>query len=262
MSKLIPVLLAAAVSITAYSAVSIVRNNSAENKVVETATVENMLEGKSIAFIGDSISYGANWYGGYGKIIGEQNNMIVTNPSIGGATFARNITWSADSEGLRPSIIDMTDKLTDKYDYIIVEGGVNDFWNHVELGALTEGFDGGYDELTMTGAIESTFFRLRENHPESKTGFVIIHNPFTYNAEGDFAPYYEMLKAVCDKWEVPYIDLYAANNAETGVNVKDAEMNKIYFGSESSPEGDGCHPNEEGYRKIYVEPMVPWLKTM
>lgn len=262
MSKLIPVFLAAAVSITAFSVVSVVRNNPAENEAAEIAVEENVLEGKSIAFIGDSISYGANWYGGYGKIIGEQNNMIVTNPSIGGATLARNVTWSADSQGLRPCIIDMTDKLTEKYDYIIVEGGINDFWNRVKLGVLSDGFEGGYDELTMTGALEGVFFRLRGDHPESKTGFVIIHNPFTYNAEGDFAPYYEMLKAVCDKWEVPYIDVYAANNPWTGVNVKDAEMNKIYFGSEDSPEGDGCHPNEEGYRKIYVEPMVPWLKAM
>lgn len=38
---------------------------------------ENPLDGKRIAFIGDSISYGTNWQGGYGKLIGEQYNMNV-----------------------------------------------------------------------------------------------------------------------------------------------------------------------------------------
>ncbi len=36
---------------------------------------ENPLDGKRIAFIGDSISYGTNWQGCYGKLIGEQYNM-------------------------------------------------------------------------------------------------------------------------------------------------------------------------------------------
>ena len=52
---------------------------------------ENPLDGKRIAFIGDSISYGTNWQGGYGKLIGEQYNMNVTNVSKGGATLADNV---------------------------------------------------------------------------------------------------------------------------------------------------------------------------
>lgn len=55
---------------------------------------ENLLDGKRIAFIGDSISYGTNCQGGYGKLIGEQYNMNVTNVSKGGATLADNVHWS------------------------------------------------------------------------------------------------------------------------------------------------------------------------
>lgn len=223
---------------------------------------EPSLEGKSIAFAGDSICYGTNCEGGYGKIIGEQNNMTVTNTGKGGATFARNIKWSEESDGVRPCIIDMTESLDGEYDYIIIEGGVNDFWNHSPLGELTDNFDGGYDENTVAGALESIFFDISNNHAESKAGFVIMHDPFTYDAEEGFAPYYELIKAACDKWEVPYLDLYAANNAFAGVNVKDAQQNRLYFGSERTPDGDGCHPNETGYREIYVKPMTPWLKSL
>ena len=225
-------------------------------------TNDNLLDGKTVAFVGDSISYGTNYHGGYGKLIGEQSNMIVENPSLGGATIARNVKWSADSEGYRPCIIDIVDGLEDSYDYIILEGGVNDFWNHVPLGELTADFGGGYDENTMAGGLESMFWIIRENHSESKTGFVIIHDPFTYDAEEGFAPYYEMMKAACDKWDIPYLDLYAQNNTETGVNVKDTEQRKLYFESNDRPGGDGTHPNELGYQVIYVDPMTEWMKSL
>ena len=181
---------------------------------------ENPLDGKRIAFIGDSISYGTNWQGGYGKLIGEQYNMNVTNFSKGGATLADNVHWSENSDGYRPYITDMLDNLDGDYEYIIAEGGLNDFWGHSELGEITDGFS------------------------------------------GDFESYYERIKEVCDKWDVSYLDLYAKNNSDTGVNVRDDDMRKLYFGTESKPDGDGTHPNELGYQAIYVEPMIPWLKSL
>lgn len=225
-------------------------------------TPEVKLEGKTIAFIGDSIAYGTNFEGGYGKIIGEQENMLVTNTSRGGAAIAHGVKWSADGDSVRPSIIDMAEELEGGYDYIIVEGGLNDFWNHTPIGALTADFNGGYDDTTFAGALETIFQDIKENHPESKAGFVILHDPFTYDAEPDFAPYYEMIKAACDKWSVSYLDLYAANNKDTGVNVRDEWTKMQYFGSDDRPQGDGTHPNELGYQIIYVEPMVKWLKTL
>ena len=203
---------------------------------------ENPLDGKRIAFIGDSISYGTNWQGGYGKLIGEQYNMNVTNVSKGGATLADNVHWLENSDGYRPYITDMLDNLDGDYEYIIAEGGLNDFWGHSELGEITDGFSGDFDENTMTGGMEKMFFEIRNDFPNSKVGFVITHDPFTYDAEGNFESYYERIKEVCDKWDVSYLDLYAKNNSDTGVNVRDDDMRKLYFGSESKPDGDGTHP--------------------
>ena len=223
---------------------------------------ENLLDGKRIAFIGDSISYGTNWQGGYGKLIGEQYNMNVTNVSKGGATLADNVHWSENSDGYRPYITDMLDNLDGDYEYIIAEGGLNDFWGHSELGEITDGFNGDFDENTMTGGMEKMFYEIKNDFSNSKVGFVITHDPFTYDAEGNFESYYERIKEVCDKWDVSYLDLYAKNNSDTGVNVRDDDMRKLYFGSESKPDGDGTHPNKFGYQAIYVEPMIPWLKSL
>ena len=226
-------------------------------------TTENPLAGKSMLLFGDSIGYGTNWEGGYGKIIGERYDMTVTNKCRGASTFTRNIKIE-NSDIMRPCILDAIDSLDEgSYDYIIVEGGVNDYWGHAELGELSEGFDGGYNEEVFAGAVESAFSKLKERYPESKMGFVIIHNPFNYmGAEPRFEMYYEILKSACDKWGIPYLDLYKQNNPDIGINVKDPEMDLRYFGSEKTPDGDGCHPNELGYQVIYVDPMVPWLKSL
>ncbi len=221
------------------------------------------LEGKSAVFVGDSISYGTNYYGGYGKLIGERYGMTVANTSRGGATVASGVPWSADSDGLRPCIYDLlADASGEVYDYVILEGGVNDFWANVSLGEMTDGYGSEFDRTSYAGALEALLNFAKTEFPDSKIGYVIIHDPFTYDAETDFEKYYEMTKAICDKWGVPYLDLYARNNRNTGVNVRDAETRRIYFGSESAPDGDGCHPNEYGYQKIYVEPMAEWMKSL
>ena len=107
----------------------------------------------------------------------------------------------------------MLDNLDGDYEYIIAEGGLNDFWGHSELGEITDGFSGDFDENTMTGGMEKMFFEIRNDFPNSKVGFVITHDPFTYDAEGNFESYYERIKEVCDKWDVSYLDLYAKNNS-------------------------------------------------
>ena len=225
-------------------------------------TEENPLTGKSMVLFGDSVGYGANWAGGYGKIIGEENNMTVNNLCRSSSTFTKNV-MSQDNTHFRPCIIDALDSLDKSYDYIILEGGVNDYWSHAPIGELTEGFGGEYDELTYAGALESIFSGLKEKYPESKIGFLIIQNAFTYKgAEPYYEPYYELTKAACDKWGIPCLDLYRQNNPEVGINVKDPETTKKYFGSAERPDGDGCHPNELGYRVIFVDPMVPWLKSL
>ena len=37
-------------------------------------------------------------------------------------------------------LLDMLDNLDGDYEYIIAEGGLNDFWGHSELGEITDGF--------------------------------------------------------------------------------------------------------------------------
>ena len=54
----------------------------------------------------------------------------------------------------------MLDNLDGDYEYIIAEGGLNDFWGHSELGEITDGFSGDFDENTMTAVWKKCFLKL------------------------------------------------------------------------------------------------------
>lgn len=229
-------------------------NGETQTVVIST---ENPLENTTMGFVGDSICYGTNCEGGYAKIISEQNRLTAFNEAKGGSALSRGIPWNEESDAKRPSIIDMLDALPDELDYVIMEGGLNDFWGHAELGETDSA-----DELTYSGALNALFSKAKTDYPNSKLGFVIAHDAFTYDAEERYEAYYQRTKDICDRHGIPYLDLYVLNNKETGVNVKDAEMKKMYFETEERPGGDGVHPNRLGYNEIYVQPMVEWLRGL
>lgn len=231
------------------------------NGDTQTITITtNSLKDTAAGFIGDSICYGTNYHGGYAQLISEFNSLTAVNESLGGASITRNVKWTADSDGYRPCIIDMLDALPDNLDFVIMQGGVNDFWNHAPLGELST--DDNFDDTTFAGALETLFAKAKNDYPYSRLGFIINHNAFTYNAEDGYAPYYEMIKAACEKWDIPYLDLYAMNNTHTGVDVKNAEQCKLYFESSDRPMGDGVHPNRLGYEVIYARPVAEWMKSL
>ena len=67
----------------------------------------------------------------------------------------------------------MLDNLDGDYEYIIAEGGLNDFWGHSELGEITDGFSGDFDEKHNDRRYGKNVFEIRNDFPNSKVGFVI-----------------------------------------------------------------------------------------
>ena len=212
------------------------------------------IAGAKVGFVGDSICFGSNYEGGYARVLSDINSITAYNEGLGGATITRNVTWNENNSGLRPCIIDLLDNLPDDLDYLVIEGSVNDFWSHVALE--------GDADTSFNGAVNTLLQKAKAEYPDTKIGFVISHDAFTYNAEDGYKPYYEAVKAACGRFGVPYLDLYAVNNADMGVNVKDAEQKKLYFGTDAHPEGDGVHPNKFGYEEIYAKPIAQWIKTL
>ena len=205
----------------------------------------NVLYGKKAAFTGDSICYGAGSMGGYAKIIGENNSMIVSNIAVSGGTICSGTGKFCISESVNNMPAD--------YDYYIVEGGVNDAAKvHGEtLGTITSGYNSTLDTATVCGALESLCKNLQLNFKGKKYGFIFPHN--VYGTSSDWnTSWRATMKQCLEKWGIPYLDL----------SDKCAQLNNLSALRIYTKDSDGWHPTEEGYRLFYVSKIEAWMRTL
>jgi hypothetical protein len=204
----------------------------------------NPLYGKIAAFTGDSLCYGANYTGGYPKLIGEENGMTVQNIGV--------------SEGMIVSyrnnfcISESIDELRSDADYVILEGGINDAWygtQVIPLGTLSSGYNATLDKTTFAGAFEYMLKTAIARFPTAKIGYI-----FPHRVRDEFsAPsgaYYLMAISALEKWGIPYLD-GSTNIPPLG-----------YIDDLSSYVDSSGHPNEAGYRTFYVPKIVAFMQTM
>lgn len=222
----------------------------------------NPLYGKKLALNGDSICYGAGLGGGYGKIIAENNNMIVSNIALTGGTIASGTTYSGG--GNRHWICRTIKNMPTDADYYIVEGACNDIALGVPIGTLSSGYISALDDSTFYGAMESTCKQMITKFKGKKYGFIIAHQ-----MKGGIQlsnPKYKAIVECCEKWGVPYLDL-AKNCVPFGLFEKDwdndlSALRNTYTADDGTGYGDGWHPNEEGYKKYYVPKIEAWLRSL
>lgn len=241
------------------------------------------LNGKSIIFFGDSI--GAGWRdnasvsdysnsGGWHKRIVDNYGATATLAANAGAP----LSTIRESEG-RPSVIkQLHDNRNGKYDYVVLQGGFNDAMGTnnnptketaAKIGNLTESFNlNDYDESTFAGALETLFYYTNEYFPEAKVGFIITYaTPLStyggYTAEEDsMREYWNMAKAVCDKWGVSYLDLFDGKTKDGKSYSYD--ILKVDT-TENFPGGNDCiHLNAAGYDLItpYIAEWLPTTNTI
>ena len=209
-------------------------------------TSNNPLKGKILAVTGDSICAGAGFTGGYAGIIGSEQEMTVQNVAVGGGTVAY---VNANTFCISRSISSMRSDA----DFVLLEGGGNDADSGVPLGTLSSGYTATLDDTTFAGAIESMFKAALARFPDKKIGYVFIHKcAYLFDSRVPNS-YYDMAKAACEKWGIPYLDL---NTQVPPLNYI-ADLKSTYTAN-----ADGYHPNELGYRTFYVPKITAFLNTM
>ena len=206
----------------------------------------NVLIGKSALYFGDSICYGEGYRGGYAKLISENNNMTYINKGVSGATITRR-------EGVS-CILDNVLNSTETADYIILEGGTNDAGGFQEFGEITTGYTAVLNETTFCGAVESLLKNSLIKWHDKKICFILTTN--TYR-RSDQKHYFDTIKQICEKWSVPYLDLYTKGRLNTNI-----EIMKNNYTSDWQGTPDGLHPNEQGYKLFYVDQITEFLKTI
>lgn len=215
-----------------------------------------IFDNKVILFTGDSICYGANWrptvedYSntGWRKIIQENYPKSITyGYGIGGTTISKR-------SGRTDSILERMTKMFSEHpeaDYIIIEGGVNDAYNITDcpIGTISTGYTAELNENTFAGALESIFKYAQVNWIGKKIGYIVTFKVPSAMGQFKFNEYMDIAKQICEKWSVPYCDLYNASN----LNYYIQEVSDAY--------GGGLHPNEAGYR-IITNKIEKWLETL
>lgn len=139
------------------------------------------LSGRTMYCDGDSVAYGSgtNTMGNstysFCNYVAEKYNMTMTNKAVPGTTLAIRKNFIGTDHR---SILERVREMKDSYDVILLDGGFNDLFKNVEMGAMTDinNKSGKYNEYTTAGALESICYFLDKNYKDSIKLFVLCHN--------------------------------------------------------------------------------------
>lgn len=206
---------------------------------------------KKIVYDGDSIANSrSNNGGGYPELISKLSGCTYVNFAQGGARLCSTDTGH--------SVVDNLENLPSDGDLYCFEGGINDFWSNTPIGVCDPyNLDGPLDTSTICGAMETIFRYCLDHFPGKPVCFVIVHKvqktAFFSNGNGDtFEDYRNAMVDVCQKYSIPYYDAFS----ESGLNGWNQTQSELYLTASETGEGDGIHPNEEGYKRYYVPQLL------
>lgn len=208
------------------------------------------LSGRTMYCDGDSVAYGSgtdtmgNSTYSFCNYVAEKYNMTMTNKAAPGTTLAIRKDFIGTDHR---SILERVREMKGSYDVILLDGGFNDLFKNVEMGAMTDinNKSGKYNEYTTAGALESICYFLDKNYKDSIKLFVLCHNCSTRTKQSQ---YWSLIKNILDKWEIPYVDL----SEKTELTDDNEEITTQYFRyNATTKKGDGIHPLAYANMKIY-----------
>lgn len=224
------------------------------NEIVEPKEKEDISPtlNKNIIFFGDSITYGhiTNNYSWVNFIKDNYDFNLVTNAGI---SDYRVSTYDDPNKWL---VSQVQSHSTTDYDYIIMQGGINDVIYLTPLGEISSGKDSSlFDPKTFAGGLELYINEVKTKWPNAKVGYIISYFAPNYTERGlrwtydDHKKYVDLTKDILNKWEIKYIDLF---------DDKYSEILKVHT-TEYLP--DHLHLNIDGYRLIYPD-IYEWIKSL
>lgn len=223
-----------------------------KNEPVLPADPAEVLKGKKALFLGDSIVHASTWdkehYSGYGwpgRIKDGYGMLATKNMGRDGASLS---TCRGDNLIYNHMVNNYANDKT-QYDFVVLEGGVNDAWDKIAVGAMdpetAEETDiSGLDRSTMAGGMEHLLYNVKKLYPKAVIIFV-FNFKLRQGAPGNCGTmdnYIAEQKKICEKWDIPYCNLY-----------EDKQLNKdlkVRYSGQSSCVPDGVHPNSKGYDLI------------
>ncbi|MBQ9806753.1 MAG: SGNH/GDSL hydrolase family protein [Clostridia bacterium] len=208
---------------------------------------------KSVLFCGDSITFGSQDRGVYAPTrtwagrIAYVHDMDYVNAGIPSAGVS-------DARAAYSIIVDQAEKYKDReFDFVMLHGGVNDAWGTngsapTPVGTVTPVGTTTFDRDTFAGGLENLLYNVKIWYPNAKIGYIInFYAPNEMSGTvSEMSEYVDMTKVICDKYDIPYIDLY--NNAEL---TEKLQVTSRVSAEQTAYIPDHIHPNAGGYDVIY-----------
>jgi len=213
--------------------------------------MEDILYGKTLVALGDSLFYGcklgneATWI----NKLGKKHNMTVYNHGINGNTLAKQ-----DKEPQNPPMCIRYADMEDA-DVVVVFGGTNDYGHgDAPLGSFSD-----RTPDTFYGACHYLYSGLVKKYL-GKT--IVIMTPLHRVAEtkntgsvkqygyGTLRDYVQIIREVAEYYSIPVLDLYSISGLQPEIK----EIQDTYM-------PDGVHPNDNGHAVI-ANKLKAFLETL
>lgn len=216
------------------------------------------LQGKKIAFLGDSITEGhgvSDPKNYFWKLIERRTGAQCFGYGIGGTRIAVQSRPSENPKhdlyfGLR------VDQMIPDADIVVVFGGTNDFGHgDAPLGRLTDRTAGSF-----CGAFHLLMQQLINRYPDSQ---IVVMTPLHRDSENQLGineigirrefpleSYVDAILAISGYYSIPVLDLFRVSGLQPAVPV----LKERYM-------PDGLHPNDLGHKRI-ADRLLGFLQSL
>ncbi len=205
--------------------------NYGEYGIKNTQLTDSPIKGKTVIFLGSSVTFG---YGSLGvsfvEYLEKSDGIIPVKEAVSGTTLA-DIKDNSYVSRLR------TIDKNIKADAFICQLSTNDATKNIPLGEISDSFESdSFDTKTVAGAIEYiiSYVKATYNCP------VIFYTQAKYDSE-NYGKMVELLFRIQKKWDITVTDLW--NNEEIN-NISDDER-KLFL-------VDSIHPTKAGYKEWWL----------
>lgn len=218
------------------------KGNAEEYSVANTEIKdESVLRGKTIIFLGSSVTYGSAAKGeSFVDYLEKADGIVAVKEAVSGTLLVDEEVWGKKSYITRMKTID-TDIRADAF---ICQLSTNDATMQKTLGEISDSYSmKDFDVHTVAGAIEYIIAYVKEtwNCP------VIFYTGTKYDSER-YAEMVELLLEIQEKWDIGIIDLWN----EEEMNAVDSEKYKLYM-------VNGIHPSRAGYKEWWTPQFEKYL---
>lgn len=205
--------------------------NYGNYNIKHTLSEESSLAGKTVIFLGSSVTYG---YGSLGtsfvEFLEKSDGIIPVKEAVSGTTLAdiKNNSYVSRLKSIDKSI---------KADALVCQLSTNDATKNIPLGEVsTSKNKESFDTLTVAGAIEYIIA-----YTEEAWGCPVIFYTQTEYESESYKKMVDLLFEIQEKWDIFIIDLW--NNEE--LNAITEEQKKLYL-------VDHIHPTKAGYKEWWL----------